>query len=1275
MTREEAARLEAEAKAAQAKLGKGPPPKPVPDVKKLAAKVEQKEKPKPGARGLRRERGRGPAAPRVGAAAPAPLKMGPGKVAQYLAAKGTPVLFKGVGMLRRLRQNEQTHDGAAEKLKQSENAVVIPPSEGQSKSNAGQVNAISSRPTPAADVNRAKQKLQASLTDNTPRSIEDVDNFKRDKKAQHTGADVMKVVQGDKNAVLATFADMGQTPAPTPSDHTPEALPPEEVAPPTAAMNLGQRAIAPLQKEHTDLSHYTQEADSKLKEEGVTQEQLDMVDSGDLAAANREKKGMETTAKAGPLAVQKFALEETSRVDRELKQEEKKERDGLKAKRKANLGATTQKQKGAKGALEKKREEVAAKINGTFTAAQEKVKKKLADLETQSMKRFDDGNADATKAFEDHLNNELDAYKKDRYSGWFGWARKAKDWLLGMDELPGVKAIFERNRSAFVTTINRLGEDITADNKRVIQECKDELAKAKQAIKEYVDKLGPDLKDIGKRAAEEMNAKLDELDRFVAKQEQELQDKLKDKQQAAIKAIDEKIEKMKEAMAGALAKLGKLLLWAAKKFFTWALEKFGLSLSTIEGIISKGVAVLKAIFTQPIRFVKNLVGAASTGFQNFGKNFLKHLQDAVFEWLTGALEGVTLPQSWDLRGILSVIFQILGLTYQNIRSHLVKLIPEPAVKTLETTFTLVRTLVTDGPMAAWEQLKEVAGEMKQGFIGAVKDWIKWKVVEEAIKTILAMFIPGAGILRAIIGIYDTIVFFIQRAKDIMQMIGNFLGSIAEIAAGNIGAAATALENGLARGLKLVIDFLARFLRLTGITKRIQEAIQKIRAKVDAAIEKVAQWVVAQARRLGAVAAAGAQRVAGAAQQAWQRLTGVGEVLTFAAGGEQHRLWVERRGRTAAVVVASAKTDLIDFLRSPDLVRITAEIPHLAEVRRRAAEILSAMQPDVEQVARWIEQAQPSARETAQEQEIRLKNEGVHAKERALILLLRELFEALAERSTRAEATLRIRLDLTRVKDQMAYARGQMALSQNAALREHEAAVERISRANQALLSDMTARPGRYKTVREQFARDVEPAVARLPSRLLKPPEAEVSAAVPSAEDWRTGPLYAITYAETRRPLRLIENPADRFPRAVQDILNRAQQTLSEANKPGAAHGDGSSAYAAIEEQVRGSNALSKFNAPAATLPGLAELHEAKCQTNNTGFERFVADITSLMQNDPQKRSGRVVSILRAEIAKNLQAIDWCQQYRGGRYPDLPAWAAAYRDGLRALGLKERGETW
>jgi hypothetical protein len=908
MTFQQVIQLEADARAAVTKIGKGPPPQPVPDVKKLDKKEDKKTQLKgfakgkkfgPGGKGGRKPQGGG---------SPALSKVGNGKVAQYLAAKAAPIMAKGFGRLQQLRTAQQTHDEAAEKRTQAEASVVIPESEGHSKSNSAQVSVVGDRTPPKVDAGKGKQTLQQTLQENMPRKIEEVDNFKRDMKGQHTGAEVLKTMQSDKSAVVSTFQDMGNTPPPAPREHEPEALPPTEIAPPTGAMNLGQDGIAPLQKEHTDLSNYTNEGDKKLKEEGVTQEQLDMVDSGDLASANKEKKGMETAAKNEPIAVQKFAQDQGKSVEKDLKQEEIKHRTDMTNKRKAGLGATRAKQQGAKSSLEKKREEVAAKINGIYTTAQNKVKKRLADLETQSMKRFDDGNAKATKSFEDNVNSDIDAFKEDRYSGMFGWARKIRDWIKGIDDLPPVKAIFDRNREKFVATINKLIEDISADNKRVIQECKDELQRARAEIKEYVDKLGPSLKDIGKKAADEMNSKLDELDKFVAKKEEDLQNKLKDKQTAAIKAIDEKIEKMKEAMAGALAKLGKLLLWAAKKFFTWALEKFGFSLAEIENIINKGVAVLKAIFTKPIQFVKNLMNAAILGFQNFGKNFLKHLKDALFEWLTGSLEGIVLPQTWDFKGIVSVGLQMIGISYANIRSVMVEVMGEPVVAGLEKTFTLVKTLITEGPMAAWDQLKDMAGEMRDAFIEAVKDFIKQKIIEQAIQWLVGIFIPGAGIVKAIIGIYDTVVFFIKKAKQIMEMISNFLGSIAEIAAGNIGAAADAMEKGLARGLSLVINFLAALLRLTGITNKIRDAIQKIRAKVRSVLLKVAKWIWEKGKAL-------VGKVVGTVKGAARKIVSWWKIKRGFTGadGKPHTITVDRDGKKPVIIVRSTEQTLQDLI--------------------------------------------------------------------------------------------------------------------------------------------------------------------------------------------------------------------------------------------------------------------------------------------------------------------------------------------------------------------------
>jgi hypothetical protein len=897
ITAAEAAQMEADAVAAEKQLGKGPPPKPVPDVKKLDKKEDKKTK-LDHKKGKKPGKGKGKRSSGAGAAAALLKAVGAGKVAQYLASKAAPVVSKGFSKLNQLKTNQQTHDSADEKRSQSEQAVLIPDSEGQSKSNTGQVNVVSDRPAPKVDPGKGKQTLQETLRANVPRKVEDVDNFKRDKKAQHTGAEVMKVVQVDKSAVVSTFQDMRNTPAPAPREFEPEPLPPPEPAPGTAALALGKDGIAPLQKEHTDVSNYTKEADSKLKEEGVTQEQLDMVDSGDLASANKEKKGMEKTAQTEPVAVQKFAQDQNKKVETDLKQEESKKRSDMNSKRKGNLGVTGQKQKNTKSALEKKREEVATKINGIYNAAQDKVKKKLADLEIASMKRFDDGNAKATQQFEDDVNSELRAFKADRYSGWFGWARKVRDWWKGMDDLPAVKEIFERNREKFVATVNKLVEDITADNQKVIQECKDELQNARTQIKDYVDKLGPSLKDIGKKAAEEMNSKLDEMDKFIAKKEEDLQNQLKDKQTAAIKAIDEKIEKMKEAMAGALAKLGKLLLWAAKKFFTWALEKFGFSLSEIEGIINKGVAVLKAIFTKPIQFVKNLMRAAITGFENFGKNFLKHLKDALFEWLTGSLEGLQLPSTWDFKGIIGVALQMIGISYANIRRHMVAVMGEPVVAGLEKTFQLVKTLITEGPMAAWDQLNEMAAEMRDAFVQAIKDFIKQKIIEQAIQWIVSLFVPGAGIIKAIIGIYDTVVFFIQKAKQIMKMISNFLSSISEIAAGNIGAAAEAMESGLARGLSLVINFLAALLRLSGVTAKIREAIQSIRAKVDAVLAKVANWIATKAKVLINKGVSAVKAGATAVVQWWKMRK------AFKIGKEPHELYMEGESKNARLMVKS-----------------------------------------------------------------------------------------------------------------------------------------------------------------------------------------------------------------------------------------------------------------------------------------------------------------------------------------------------------------------------------
>ena len=141
--------------------------------------------------------------------------------------------------------------------------------------------------------------------------------------------------------------------------------------------------------------------------------------------------------------------------------------------------------------------------------------------------------------------------------------------------------------------------------------------------------------------------------------------------------------------------------------------------------IAKAKAAFQTILRNPVAFVGNLVRAAKLGFQMFAGNILEHLKDALIKWLVGPLAeaGVYIPKSFDLLEIIKLVLSVLGLTWQNIRTKLVKIIPEPVLVALEKTAAVLVTLVTQGPAAAWEQIKGELTELKDQLIGQVTQMI------------------------------------------------------------------------------------------------------------------------------------------------------------------------------------------------------------------------------------------------------------------------------------------------------------------------------------------------------------------------------------------------------------------------------------------------------------------------------------------------------------------------------------------------------------------------
>ncbi len=310
----------------------------------------------------------------------------------------------------------------------------------------------------------------------------------------------------------------------------------------------------------------------------------------------------------------------------------------------------------------------------------------------------------------------------------------------------------------------------------------------------------------------------------------------------------------------AFIKLGKVFLGFMGKFVSWGLNAMWKLLEIVFDVVSPGAwgyaqktgAALKSILKNPLPFVGNLAKAAKLGFQNFGGRFLTHLKNGLIDWLTGSLTGIYIPKALTLIEFGKMAISVLGLSWIQIRGKIVKALGphgELIMQGLEAAFDVIKALVTGGPQAAWEVLKDKLTGLKDTIVSGITSMVIEAVVTKAIPKFIAMFIPGAGFVSAIISIYDIVMVFVEKISKIIQVVNAFVSSIVAIAAGNIGAAAGKVESILAGLLALAINFLAGFAGLGKIASKVRGIVEKVRDTVDKALDAAIAFIIAKAKAL------------------------------------------------------------------------------------------------------------------------------------------------------------------------------------------------------------------------------------------------------------------------------------------------------------------------------------------------------------------------------------------------------------------------------------------
>jgi hypothetical protein len=364
---------------------------------------------------------------------------------------------------------------------------------------------------------------------------------------------------------------------------------------------------------------------------------------------------------------------------------------------------------------------------------------------------------------------------------------------------------------------------------------------------------------------------------------------------------------------GAFRKVGAAFLDLAAEFGAWAFKQV---LSLLEILVSvvapkvlpyiaKARATFQTIVKDPVGFVGNLVRAGKAGFQKFAGNILEHLKTALINWLVGPLAeaGVYIPQSFSLLEIVKLVLSVLGLTWQNIRSKLVKIIPEPVLVALEKTAGILVTLVTEGPAAAWDQIVAELTALKDQLISQVTEMVRTEAVKAAVTKLATMLNPAGAVVQAILAIWNTVSFFIEKINQIGAVVASFIDSIAEIASGQVDNAAKKVEQTMVRTLPVVIGFLAKFAGLGGIPAKLVGIVNKVRAPIDKGLDKIVAWLKAMIDKLVTKAKDTVRSVL-----EWWR-----KKVPISGGDEPHVLTFKGERDSATLVVQSSPTHPVEFM--------------------------------------------------------------------------------------------------------------------------------------------------------------------------------------------------------------------------------------------------------------------------------------------------------------------------------------------------------------------------
>jgi hypothetical protein len=885
-----------------------------------------------------------------GAAAPQADKKQPeGAAAQPVKVPGLKELKDEV---RKEARKQRRHPKPHDKRTETEAATALPEPE---------QNEQSSKEKSEREMGRvaAEQKAQQQQ-----RAQYNAEAFKKDfrdlvaKQKAPQSEDAVKEyaekppVQGSTEAIQSNVAEkQGQmvkplqeqlTTLPRPDDpKKADELKPPRGAPKPGEPDASLAAPAPREGVEAEMKRQSDSLDSAMEKNRLSDDQL---------AESREPQFIETL-EAKNQAKQKLAeapgvyrAREAEILQSTQAQAAESMGGGLKGMAGVHRATNVRVHKG-QGDTENNTETRQKEIKGKIVGIQEKTVKRVGDILGSMATQIKDYFVARLKFQSTMFNVQVRSRISDYYGNWriddklFGPAdvvidehgntrAMTFDEMMGRKEVPGklinpdVWRIFKEEKEEFLDlmdaeldVIARSVETRLTAAATAISDGEAEIAGFKKTLSgkelEYADELEADVK-----------MKFDILRGSIDAAREDLLQELADQYNETVNQLEVSFNEIND-------ELKKSWLDRAIEFIETVGKTIFQLVDLVISILSRLASLVWKIIKHPIRFFETLVSGLGQGISMFVKNFGTYLQEAFWTWLTGAspARNIRLSVGSGVESLFDLVLQVLDLGQEGLRAIVEKVFGKKFMQGLDKVLALadkaiepLTILLTKGPLALWEHLREQLGTLVHSTFERIKESVFFAFVEKGLKWIAGFFVPGGGFVKVVKAVVAAFQFVADNLERLRVFFDSVFDSLEAAVEGRTEVVANKIIVGLKMGIVLALDFLAKQLGLDKIVGTVQKIIQSLRRPIVAAIEWLLRKVKPFVMKLVTVAVKAGKKVLAVGKKAVARVRAWWRARKpfTSETGEQHALYLEGGETGARIMIRSDPLSYHDFIKGVDV---------------------------------------------------------------------------------------------------------------------------------------------------------------------------------------------------------------------------------------------------------------------------------------------------------------------------------------------------------------------